>query len=104
MARAEVDFAELEEQAHQMEQRLGEILAQIERAIRHRRTGESVEEEIRTDDDDEPKLSDEDRQRLDDLFEAAAKDRSRAYELKQELDRLKIFADYEDRFLDLFRE
>ena len=33
---------------------------------------------------------------------AAAADRSKAYELKRELDRLEVFADYEDRFLDLF--
>ena len=36
------------------------------------------------------------------LFEQAAHDRSKAYELKRELDRLNQFASYEDRFLDLF--
>jgi hypothetical protein len=38
------------------------------------------------------------------LFERAVKDRSKAFELKQELDRLGVFKDYEDRFLDLFKK
>ena len=44
------------------------------------------------------------RQRIENLFAAAAKDRSQAFELKQELDRLGVFKDYEDRFLDLFQK
>ena len=31
-------------------------------------------------------------------------DRSKAYELKRELDRLELYKDYEDRFLDLFKK
>ena len=42
-------------------------------------------------------------QTLEQLFADAKKDRSRAYFLKQELDRLKVFREYEDRFLDLFK-
>jgi hypothetical protein len=45
-----------------------------------------------------------DQQRIERLFEQAGKDRSKAFELKQELDRLGVFKDYEDRFLDLFKE
>jgi hypothetical protein len=37
------------------------------------------------------------------MFALAEKDRSKAFELKKELDRLGIFKKYEDRFLDLFR-
>jgi len=48
-------------------------------------------------------LSDEDRQHIETLFKQAAEDRSRAYDLKKELDRLGVFDDYEDRFLDLFK-
>jgi uncharacterized protein len=29
---------------------------------------------------------------------------AKAFELKQELDRLGVFKEYEDRFLDLFRD
>jgi hypothetical protein len=38
------------------------------------------------------------------LFNQANQDRSKAFELKQELDRLGVFKDYEDRFLDLFKK
>lgn len=43
------------------------------------------------------------RERLERLFEEAKKDQSRATPLKQELDRLGVFKEYENRFLDLFR-
>jgi hypothetical protein len=49
-------------------------------------------------------LKPSDRQRIDLMFDNAAHDRSRAYELKQELDRLGVFPQYEDRFLDLFKD
>ena len=44
------------------------------------------------------------RARIEELFAAAARDRSKAFELKQELDRFGLFGEYEDRFLDLFRK
>ena len=37
------------------------------------------------------------------MFEQAALDPAKAFELKRELDRLRVFKDYENRFLDLFR-
>jgi uncharacterized protein len=43
------------------------------------------------------------RRRIEELFEAARKDQRKAMSLKQELDRLGVFRQYEDRFLDLFR-
>lgn len=42
--------------------------------------------------------------RLDAMFEAARRDRGKALELKAELDRLGLFREHEDRFLDLFRQ
>jgi hypothetical protein len=45
-----------------------------------------------------------DRERIETLFIASAADRSKAYELKRELDRLGVFAEYEDHFLDLFKK
>lgn len=104
MARVQIDFTELDEQAKQMEHRLGEILAKIERAIRVNRAEPPALEDIRTEEEPEPRLAEPDRQRLESLFDAAADDRCRAYELKRELDRLEVFPEYEDRFLDLFRE
>jgi hypothetical protein len=44
------------------------------------------------------------RQRIEQLFQAADRDRSQAVGLKQELDRLGVFRQYEDRFLDLFKK
>lgn len=49
-------------------------------------------------------LSREDAEELERLFRETAKDRSKAYDLKRELDRLGVFEQYEDRFLDLFRK
>ena len=41
--------------------------------------------------------------RIEQLFSEASADRSKGVGLKQELDRLGVFAQYEDRFLDLFK-
>ena len=40
---------------------------------------------------------------IEQLFGECQTDRSHAYQLKNELDRLGVFAKYENRFLDLFR-
>jgi proteasome assembly chaperone (PAC2) family protein len=50
-----------------------------------------------------PRLAYAERDRVERLFEEARKDRARAFELKRELDRLGVFGQYEDRFLDLFK-
>jgi proteasome assembly chaperone (PAC2) family protein len=44
------------------------------------------------------------RRRIDAMFESANEDRDRAFQLKEELDRLGVFEQYENRFLDLFRK
>ena len=49
------------------------------------------------------KLDKLDRARLEQLFEKARRDRNAALQLKEELDRLGVFDQYEDRFLDLFK-
>jgi uncharacterized protein len=41
--------------------------------------------------------------RIEQMFTEARKDRGRAMRLKDELDRLGAFKQYEDRFLDLFK-
>jgi proteasome assembly chaperone (PAC2) family protein len=48
-------------------------------------------------------LTPEDRERLERMFRGARRSREKAVALKAELDRLGVFAEYEDRFLDLFR-
>jgi len=97
-----LNYEELEAQAVMMDQKLAEILAKMEGAFE---ASESSDEELygvpaAADD----RLSAEDEQHIDDLFEQAEVDRSKAYELKRELDRLEVFDRYEDRFLDLFKK
>jgi len=84
-----------------MEQQMEEILAQVEKAYP---TQEPAEEGGPHPEPAEPRLGPGDRKRIEALFDQAAKDRSKAFELKQELDRLGVFKEYEDRFLDLFRK
>jgi len=43
-------------------------------------------------------------EKIEKLFEEAGKDKSRAKDLKKELDRWDLYKLYEDRFLDLFRD
>jgi proteasome assembly chaperone (PAC2) family protein len=102
VAGIEVDFTELAEQAKEVQQKLGELLAKFERAIEQ---GMSPEEETYSPEPaEEGRISVEDERRIEKLFKEAAQDRSKAYALKQELDRLGVFRDYEDRFLDLFQK
>lgn len=102
-----VDFAELEQQAQTMEESLGELLEQVQRAIAERASEEEDEEDDVLGlglDDEQEKLSEEDEQRIERLFDEARQDRSKAYVLKRELDRLDVFSEFEDRFLDLFKK
>jgi len=99
----QLDFSELEQQAQQLSQKLGELLAQVEGEFQERETYEAEPAEEAAP-PEPPKLSPEDERRIEQLFEQAQSDRSKAYELKRELDRLDVFADYEDRFLDLFQK
>lgn len=100
----EIDFTELAEQVDAVEQRLGEILSQVEQAIEQRAAGEAAEESYGAEPEQEPKLKPDDERRIERMFEQAALDHTKAYELKRELDRMQVFADYEDRFLDLFKK
>jgi proteasome assembly chaperone (PAC2) family protein len=98
----ELDFAELAEQARVMEEQLGEFLARVEKTYGAQQAAE--EEAYATEEPrEEERISPADKDRIERLFTAAAQDRAKAFELKQELDRLGIFKEYEDRFLDLFK-
>jgi len=85
-----------------MEQQMAEILAQVEKAYPAREPAE--EAGPNPEPAEPPRFGPADKRRIEALFEQAAKDRSKAFELKQELDRLGAFKDYEDRFLDLFKK
>lgn len=103
MAGCSIDLDELEDQAHDVEEKLSEILDRVGKSSEQTAEAEPFET-MKEEEDDQRRLSERDEQRIEELFEQARRDRSRAYELKQELDRLKVFSNYEDRFLDLFQE
>ena len=102
MSGIELDFTELQEQATAIEQQLGQILAHVEEQMGQEYAPEP--EEFQAEVTEESGLGREDAARVERLFDQAANDRSKAYELKRELDQLGVFAAYEDRFLDLFRK
>ena len=103
LADVTIDLEELIEQADELGRKLGEVLAQVENRMEASHSPEAEEEEVETESIPEPKMSFEDERRIDDLFTQARRDRSKAFELKQELDRLNVFHDYENQFLDLFQ-
>ena len=99
----ELDFTELTEQVHVVEQQLGELLTQMEEKF-GQQLSSPPEEGYRSEPAEEEKLTTANKQHIEELFTQATKDRAKAFELKQELDRLGAFKDYEDRFLDLFKK
>jgi proteasome assembly chaperone (PAC2) family protein len=102
IAGIEIDLGELAEQAAEMEQKLGELLGQVEQVLGPEEPDE--EEAVGPETADEGRLRPEDERRIEQLFARAQQDRSAAYELKRELDRLGVYAEHEDRFLDLFKK
>ena len=130
MVGVDIDFAELDQQAKMVEKGLIQLLEKLEQAAREQAEagGESftVPEFAAADEDDDdegngetdetakpesspavnkgPELDYATRRRIDAMFESAHENRDRAFHLKRELDRLGVFKQYEDRFLDLFRK
>ena len=116
MTGIELDFGELAEQARVVEEQLGELMSRVEQGFGPGMEAESETDATNTDDEEdeededvpdpraEPTPQPKDERRIERLFDAAEKDRSKAFELKQMLDRLGVFKQYEDRFLDLFKK
>ncbi len=102
MAGVAVDLTELQAQADKMNEQLGELFAQVESA--YGQPAEEPEERYPAEPEEEKGLEPADQDRIEELFTLAEKDRSKAFELKQELDRLNVFKEHEDRFLDLFKK
>lgn len=104
IAGIEIDSGELAEQAQAVDEQLGDIFSQMKKTLRQQST---VDMEGHPVGDFEPPeeqgLNSDDENRIERLFLLAGEDRSKAYELKRELDRLGAFQEYEDRFLDLFK-
>ncbi|MBX3423769.1 MAG: PAC2 family protein [Pirellulaceae bacterium] len=109
IADIDIDTTELTDQVCAMDGRLGELLADVERMMHSPKPPDSEaasefepQQELGLEHSD--RLIDEKARKLvERLFSNAQKDRSKAYELKHELDRLGLYQEYEDRFLDLFK-
>jgi proteasome assembly chaperone (PAC2) family protein len=107
IAHIDIDLSELSEQAREVEHKLGELLEKVKEALEEQQDQESSGEEEAAEFEPaalEDGPSPEDRDLIERLFRQARKDRSKAYELKRELDRLQLYREYEDRFLDLFKK
>ncbi len=107
LARLEIDLSEMQRQAANVQTQLGSLLMNLREQL--------TDEEVEKFSDDlpasesvisaptPPRLSSDQKRTIEELFEQARADRSRAFELKNQLDQLGVFSAYEDRFLDLFR-
>lgn len=103
----EVDLEELSRDADTVDHAILELMEKLQQ-----KTGDEGDGEP-TDADEEttpptngkgmPELDAASRKRIEEMFEAALRDRKQAMYLKEELDRLGVFKLYENRFLDLFR-
>ena len=101
MAGITLDLSELRTHAATVERTLEAFLVRMEGAAGETEAALGIGPD---EEESPPRRDSPDRRRIDALFDEARSDRSRAYELKRELDRLGLFAEYEDRFLDLFKE
>ncbi len=100
----EVDTRELKEQGEHVDAQLAALLERLKEAA-----GAEHEEEpefptaIEEPAEKRETLGYAARQKIERLFDEAKRDKAQAFRLKEELDRLGVFKQYEDRFLDLFR-
>jgi proteasome assembly chaperone (PAC2) family protein len=114
LADIDLDLEELADQARLVDEQLGELL---ERAQEQQGGGDEDEDESDDEgsfiaesvpEDEEPpppiKFKPGKREQIESLFSQSENDRSKAFELKRELDRRGLFKEYEDRFLDLFKK
>ncbi|NUN50783.1 MAG: PAC2 family protein [Candidatus Brocadiae bacterium] len=115
LAGIEVDLEALVRYERRIDRQLTGLVTQIQQAMQPKVMEDPEEEDLTPDEpggdagaevegESRAGISDTDRARIDDLFGQARTDPSKSFELKQELDRLGVFKDYEDRFLDLFRK
>lgn len=106
MTGMDLDFHELDSQVAELDRRLQRVMEEIEApedSDDFEPGAENGAGQAPVSAPSKERLTEADRVEIEELFGKAAGDRSRAFELKQLLDRLGVFAAYEDRFLDLFR-
>jgi uncharacterized protein len=100
----QIELGELEEYGRSVENQLAEVIDDLQKRVRRQMESSQEEPAEPTAEEPRPGPSEADRRRLEELFEQATHQRSKTFELKRELDRLGVFAEYEDRFLNLFQK
>jgi proteasome assembly chaperone (PAC2) family protein len=107
IADLQIDLSELAEQAKEVEHKLGELLEKVKEALEDQQQDQDGAGEEESSEFEPAAVEEgpsvEDRELVERLFRLARKNRAKAYELKRELDRLDLYREYEDRFLDLFK-
>ena len=100
-----LDLGDLQIEADNMEHHLQQALEQL-RKIENQQQAETYtpDHTLIPDPAENGKMTAEEKENVERLFAEAEQDRSKAYALKRELDRLDVFREYEDRFLDLFKQ
>lgn len=110
LAGLSLDLGELEEYGRSMQEQVSEFYERMNQALRAAAQTEEPAAETPVEapaqaplePPAESPLSDQDAGHVERLFQEARGDRAKAFLLKNELDRLGVFARYEDRFLNLF--
>ena len=108
VADLDLDLGELEEYGRFIDEKLLVGIKRLMEAI-EQQAGEGTPP-FESDESEHPgmppgsPIPEPDRRKIEELFVQAANDRSKAFELKRELDRMDLFGEYENRFLDLFRK
>lgn len=119
IAKLDLDFTELDRQAEAVQEYLLELLQKLTESAEQEGGAEAGDEDQPAAGETKglspkpapnpapkpsPAIDNATRQRIEAMFHDARRDRSKAMDLKRELDRLGVFKQYEDRFLDLFRK
>ncbi len=104
-----VDLQELEQQVQESEEQLGQIEERIAGFFEEFRDEHGEEPEFGLEpppapEKNEPRVPEYAMEKIEELFGKVSEDRSRAQELKEELDKWQLYPLYEDRFLNLFRD
>ncbi|MCB9845154.1 MAG: PAC2 family protein [Phycisphaeraceae bacterium] len=101
-----IDLTDLRENARIVQDAQIRLMEELKNKAGEDDDGPEFAPEPQPDEPSKPKrrpLDQETRAQIEKYFDAARRDRARAVQLKDELDRLGVFEQYEDRFLDLFK-
>lgn len=98
MLNIEIDLKTIEKKSERIEKEVGKELEQLYAQMREKGR---LEPEIIKEFEKIPYSA---RQRIEEFFKIVERDKTKAMELKRELDKWALFEEYEDRFLDLFKK